>query len=82
MVDEFSDEMIEKRIRKAGDERLFYIAEALKRGVTVETIHEWSQIDLFFLYKMQGIIKFEKELANIHLIMNGLKKQRKKAFQI
>ena len=25
---------IEKRIRKAGDERLFYIAEALKRGVT------------------------------------------------
>ena len=31
---EFSDEKIEKRIRKAGDERLFYIAEALKRGVT------------------------------------------------
>ena len=35
--------LIEKRIRKAGDERLFYIAEALKRGVTIETIHEWSQ---------------------------------------
>ena len=61
--EEFSDEMIEKRIRKAGDERLFYIAEALKRGVTIETIHEWSQIDLFFLYKMEGIVKFEKELA-------------------
>ena len=60
---EFSDEVIEKRIRKAGDERLFYIAEALKRGVTIETIHEWSKIDLFFLYKMKGIIKFEKELA-------------------
>ena len=61
---------------------LFYIAEALKRGVTFETIHEWSQIDLFFLYKMEGIVKFEKELANIHLIKNGRLKQRKKAFQM
>ena len=30
--DEFEDEKIEKRIRKAGDERLFYIGEALRRG--------------------------------------------------
>ncbi len=43
-----ADDVIEKRIRKAGDERLFYIAEALRRGVTVETLHEWSQIDRFF----------------------------------
>lgn len=53
---------IEKRIRKAGDERLFYIAEAIKRGVSIETIHEWSQIDLFFLKKIEGIIQFENAL--------------------
>ena len=81
MVSEFSDEIIEKRIRKAGDERLFYIAEALKRGVTIETIHEWSKIDLFFLYKLEGIIKFEKELSDIHLTMNGSEKQRKRVFR-
>ncbi|MEH7084550.1 carbamoyl-phosphate synthase large subunit [Neobacillus drentensis] len=57
------DELLEKRIRKAGDERLFYIAEGLKRGLTIETIHEWSKIDLFFLNKMEGIIKLEKEIA-------------------
>jgi carbamoyl-phosphate synthase large subunit len=61
--EEFNDEIIEKRIRKAGDERLFYIAEALRRGVSIERIHEWSAIDLFFLYKMEGIIKFERELT-------------------
>jgi carbamoyl-phosphate synthase large subunit len=55
---------IEKRIRKAGDERLFYIAEAIKRGVSIETIHDWSQIDLFFLKKMEGIIKFEKTIES------------------
>ncbi|MFJ7638667.1 carbamoyl-phosphate synthase large subunit [Peribacillus sp. NPDC097264] len=62
LSENFNDELIEKRIRKAGDERLFYIGEALRRGKTIETIHEWSQIDLFFLHKLKKIIDFEQEL--------------------
>jgi carbamoyl-phosphate synthase large subunit len=58
------DSFIEKRIRKAGDERLFYLGEALRRGITIETIHEWSQIDLFFLKKFENIVRFEKEVEN------------------
>lgn len=54
-----SDEVIEKRIRKAGDERLFYIAEALRRGVSIEQIHEWSKIDRFFLTKIDRIVRYE-----------------------
>ncbi|KIL44823.1 carbamoyl-phosphate synthase large subunit [Jeotgalibacillus soli] len=57
-----TDEWIERRIRKAGDERLFYVGEALRRGVTMETIHEWSKIDLFFLKKMNNIIQFESNV--------------------
>lgn len=53
------DELIEKRIRTAGDQRLFYIGEALRRGINIERIHEWSQIDLFFLYKLHKIVVFE-----------------------
>lgn len=60
---QISDVLIEKRIRKAGDERLFYIGEAIRRGVTIETIHEWSKIDLFFLYKIKKIIDFENVLT-------------------
>ncbi|MGE7601867.1 carbamoyl-phosphate synthase large subunit [Peribacillus sp. NPDC097675] len=62
LSENFTDEIIEKRIRKAGDERLFYIGEALRRGKTIETIHEWSRIDLFFLHKLKKIIDFEQEL--------------------
>ncbi|RAK23299.1 carbamoyl-phosphate synthase large subunit [Anoxybacillus vitaminiphilus] len=58
-ADKIPDELIEKRIRKAGDERLFYIAEALRRGISVEQIHEWSQIDRFFLTKLENIIRYE-----------------------
>jgi len=62
-ADDMSNEWIEKRIRRAGDERLFFIGEALRRGVTIDTIHEWSQIDLFFLNKFQNIVKYEEVLA-------------------
>ncbi|MFS0861422.1 carbamoyl-phosphate synthase large subunit [Fredinandcohnia sp. 179-A 10B2 NHS] len=55
---------IEKRIKKAGDERIFYVAEAIRRDITIEEIHEWSKIDLFFLQKFKNIILLEKTLAN------------------
>ncbi|MET1138472.1 hypothetical protein ABWW12_21545, partial [Bacillus subtilis] len=55
-------EVLEKRIKKAGDERLFYLAEAFRRGYTVSDLHEFSAIDLFFLHKLEGIIRFEVKL--------------------
>lgn len=79
-ADEISNELLEKRICKAGDERLFYIAEALKRGITVETIHQWSQIDLFFLHKFQGIIELETKIASNQMDMDILKEAKQKGF--
>ncbi|WP_273125416.1 carbamoyl-phosphate synthase large subunit [Metabacillus sp. HB246100] len=76
----FTDKLIEKRIRKAGDERLFYIAEALRRGVTKEIIHEWSKIDLFFLMKIEKIISFEKELKENPYNLDILKSAKEKGF--
>ena len=37
-------------------ERLFFIGEALRRDVSIEEIHEYTKIDLFFLNKMKNII--------------------------
>jgi carbamoyl-phosphate synthase large subunit len=77
---DINNELLEKRICKAGDERLFYIAEAIKRGITVETIHEWSQIDLFFLNKLQGIIELERKLASNPIDIEVLKEAKQKGF--
>ncbi|WP_191556383.1 carbamoyl-phosphate synthase large subunit [Metabacillus idriensis] len=79
-ADEFSNELIEKRIRKAGDERLFYLSEAIRRGVSIETIHEWSAIDLFFLVKIEKIIKFENMLKEAKLDADVLKQAKKMGF--
>ena len=65
--DEFSLEYILRRIQKAGDERLFFIGEALRRGVTPQEIHDITKIDMFFLDKMKNIIDIEVELkANVN----------------
>jgi len=70
--EEFSLEKIIKRIKLAGDERLFFIGEALRRNVSIEEIHNYTKIDLFFLNKMKNIIDLEHLLkdnkGNIELL--------------
>ena len=75
-----NDAFLEKRIRKAGDERLFYLGEALRRGITIQTIHEWSQIDLFFLKKFENIVKYEKEVENNPFKQDVTKKAKQLGF--
>ncbi|MDN6968910.1 carbamoyl-phosphate synthase large subunit, partial [Oenococcus sp. UCMA 17063] len=56
-----------KRLMPATDERLFMIADLLRRGVTVKAIHKRSRIDEFFLNKILHLIEIEKELkARVH----------------
>jgi carbamoyl-phosphate synthase large subunit len=55
-------EEIRAAIHDADDERLFVIAEALRRGITVEEIHQITRIDLFFLDKLHNIVKLEQDI--------------------
>lgn len=56
-------EFFKKQIERPTDERLFIIGEALRQNISIEEIHEWSQIDLYFLHKINKIIQLEKTLA-------------------
>lgn len=78
--EEIENDLLEKRIRNAGDERLFYIGEALRRGHSIETIHEWSQIDLFFLHKMEKIVKFEDIIRENHFDLEVGRKAKEMGF--
>ena len=46
----------------ATDERLFAVYELLKRGVTVEKMHEETMIDCWFLSKILNLLNYEREL--------------------
>lgn len=62
-----SDEEIENKIFDCNDTRLFVIFEALKRGISIERIHEITKIDEWFLYKLYNLVKIEKRLISEEL---------------
>ena len=48
------------RILEQDDERIFLIASALRRGISIARIHELTRIDLWFLTKIQTILDLEE----------------------
>jgi carbamoyl-phosphate synthase large subunit len=52
-------------LRNATDERIFHLYTALKSGRKIDDIHNITQIDRFFLYKIQNIIDFENSLRSL-----------------
>jgi carbamoyl-phosphate synthase large subunit len=52
-------------LKNATDERIFHLYTALKSGREINEIHDITQIDKFFLYKIQSIINFEDYLNSL-----------------
>lgn len=61
---EWTDEEIEDRLRRPDDERLFVIAEAIRRGLSRETIHALTRIDRWFLVKLERLVQMEGVLGD------------------
>ncbi|MDT2835955.1 carbamoyl-phosphate synthase large subunit [Enterococcus durans] len=57
------DDLLIKKMVRAQDDRLFYVAEAIRRGFPIEEIAELTKIDLFFLDKLLHIVELENQLA-------------------
>lgn len=60
---ELSKEKIHEKLHRVDDRRIFVIAEALRKGITPEEIHEITKIDIWFIDKINNIVLEEKALA-------------------
>ena len=58
-----TEELLEK-LKTVDDERSFQVYEALKRGITVEQLHEMTMIDEWFLNKLMNLVNLERWLAD------------------
>jgi len=54
---------IENELLNPTDMRIFAIAEALEKGITVEKIHDITKIDKWFLYKLENIVNVKNEFV-------------------
>ena len=57
-----SDDQLEQKLVKAQDDRLFYLAEAFRRGYSAEDVHELTKINFYFLDIVQHMVELEKTL--------------------
>ena len=58
-----SDEELENKLVKAQDDRLFYLAEAFRRGYSMSDVHELTKINFYFLDIVKHIVDLEKSIA-------------------
>lgn len=58
-----SDQKLEEKIMHAQDDRLFYLTEALRRGYSLEELHELTKINIYFLDLLKHITELEVEIC-------------------
>lgn len=75
-----TDEEIEKMLYICDDQRIFVIAEALRRGISVEAINHITKIDPWFLHKINHIIEIEQRLKNEPFTAELLKEAEEMGF--
>ncbi len=78
--DKLTDEELDAQLHVVDDRRIFAIAEALRRGVSYETIHDYTQIDLWFIDKIAILVEMEKRLATEELTVELLREAKRMEF--
>ncbi len=62
---ELSAEELKERLKIVDDQRIWVIAEALRKGIDYKTIHEITMIDEWFIDKLAIIVEMEAALEEV-----------------
>lgn len=71
-------EEIHERLYKVDDRRIFVIAEAIRRGISLGEIHAITKVDIWFLDKIANLVKMEKRLKDAEVIDEELMREAKR----
>ena len=55
---------LKRELKEAGPERLFYVADGFRAGLSLEDIYALTRIDRWFLAQMQQLLQIETEVKN------------------
>ncbi len=65
-------ETLIREIRRPNEERMLYVFEGLRRGMSVDAIFDLCKIDRWFLYQLEELAQREKEM-DIALLSDALR---------
>ncbi|MCP5347267.1 MAG: carbamoyl-phosphate synthase large subunit [Gammaproteobacteria bacterium] len=58
---------LKRELMEPGSQRIWYIGDAFRMGWTVETVHELTGVDPWYLVQIEELIKLEQEVAKMSL---------------
>jgi len=70
------DVLLQRELREAREQRLWYVGDAFRRGLSIEQLHESTRIDPWFLSQIQELINSELALVNVALDSVGADRMR------
>ena len=71
-------EEIHEMLHRVDDRRIFVIAEALRRGISAEEIHDITKVDIWFIDKINNIVQEEKMLRETPEITKEMMQEAKR----
>ena len=77
---DMSDAELEEALSVVDDRRIYCIAEAIRRGVSYEHIHDITKIDIWFIDKIAILTEMEKRLSTEELTVDLLKEAKRIEF--
>ena len=77
---EFTREEIDEKLKKVDNERIFVIAEALRRDISIDEIHDITTVDKFFIGIVSKIVNIEKELQTEEITADLIRRAKKYGF--
>lgn len=77
---ELTDTELMDQLKVVDDRRIWVIAEALRRGVSYDRIHEITMIDHWFIDKLAILVEMEQRLAKEELTVELLKEAKRIEF--
>ena len=71
---------LKERLKKVDDQRIYVIAEAIRKGMDYDTIHELTQIDVWFIDKIAILVEMEQALKEGPLTVELLREAKRMEF--
>ena len=75
---ECDDELLTRELRRPNEKRILYVAQAFRKGMSVEAVHELCRIDPWFLYQIEALMAEEK-VMDLSMLQEAKKLSRIKA---
>lgn len=76
----YTEEQILEHLQTVDDKRIFLIAEGIRRGISLDKLHEITKIDIWFMDKIAILVEMEQALKSQELTPELLEEAKRLEF--